>query len=80
MEASVWECVAFEISNSPGIKERAVQQRAVIVVAHVVGHLHLSGACGRGVVGVDLDAVLRVPHIQQQDVKVEDGIGRDDVA
>lgn len=66
-------------SNSPGIEERPVQQRAVIVVAHVVGHLHLSGASGRGVVRVDLDAVLWVPHIQQQDVEVEDGIGRDDV-
>lgn len=65
--------------GSPGVKECPVQQRAVVVVAHVVGDLHLPGANGRRVVGVDLDAVLRVPHVQQQDVKVEDGIGGDDV-
>lgn len=67
------------VESSPGVKERPVQQRAVVVVAHVVGDLHLPGASGRRVVGVDLDAVLRVPHVKQQDVKVEDGIGRDDV-
>lgn len=67
------------IQNQPGIKECPVQQGAVIVVADVVRHLHFSGAGGGGVVGVDLDAVFRVPHIEQQDVKVEDGIRRDDV-
>lgn len=30
-------------------------------------------------VGLDLDAILRVPDIQQQDIKVEDGIRRDEV-
>lgn len=49
------------------------------MVANVVRHLHFSGADGGGVVGVALDAVLRVPHIEQQDVKVEDRIRRDDV-
>ena len=50
------------------------------MVAYVVRHLHLSVAGLGRVVGVDLDAVLRVPHVEQQDVKVEDGVRRDDVA
>lgn len=65
--------------NKPGIKQRPVQQGAIIVVANVVRHLHLSGADRGCVVGVGLDAVLRVPHVEQQDVKVEDGVRRDDV-
>ncbi len=67
------------IHNKPGIKQCAVQQGAIIVVTNVVRHLHLSGADGGCVVGVGLDAVLRVPHVEQQDVKVEDGVRRDDV-
>lgn len=63
----------------PGIEQRPVQQGAVIVVPNIVGHLHLPGADGGRVVGLDLDAVLWVPDIEQQDVKVEDGIGRDEV-
>lgn len=68
------------MESSPGVKERPVQQRAVVVVAHVVRDLHLPAAGGRHVVGVNLDAVLRVPHVQQQDVEVEDGVGGDDVS
>lgn len=56
--------------NKPGIKERPIQQGAVVVVADIVRNLHLSGAGRRGVVGVALDAILRVPHIEQQDVKM----------
>lgn len=67
------------LQNKPGIKERPVQQGAIVVVANVVRHLHLSGAGGRRVVGVALDAVLWVPHVEQQDVKMEDRVRRDDV-
>lgn len=63
----------------PGIKQRAIQQRAVIVVSNKVGHLNLPGADGGRVVGLDLDAILRVPDVQQQDIKVEDGVRRDEV-
>lgn len=65
------------LQNKPGIKEGPVQQGAIVVVANVVGHLHLPGAGGGGVVGFDLDAILRVPHVEQQDVKMEDCVGRD---
>lgn len=63
----------------PGVKECPVQQGAVVVIAHKVRNLHLSGAGGRSVVGVDLDAVVRVPHIQQQNIKMEDGVRRDEI-
>lgn len=66
--------------NEPGVKQGPVQKGAVVVVPHVVRHLHLPGAGRRGVVGVALDAILMVPHVEQQNVKVEDGVGRDDVA
>lgn len=81
-----WLCAHTGFANvqstkrvEPGIKQRAIQQRAVVVVPNKVGHLDLPGADGGLVVGLDLDAVLRVPDIQQQDVKVEDGIRRDEV-
>lgn len=63
----------------PGIKQRPIQQGAIIVVSNVVGHLHLPGADGGRVIGLDLDAVLGVPHIKQQDIKVENGIRGDEV-
>lgn len=31
-------------------------------------------------VSVDLHAVLWAPHVQQQDVKMKDGVRRDDVS
>lgn len=49
------------------------------MVADVVRHFHLSRADGGCVVSVCLDAILGVPHIEEQDVKVEDGVRRDDV-
>lgn len=67
------------MQDKPGIKEGPVQQGAVIVVADVIRHFHLSGADGGRVVSVYLDAILGVPHIEEQDVKVEDGVRRDDV-
>lgn len=62
----------------PGVEQRPIQQGAVVVVSNVVGHLHLPGADGGRVVGLGLDAVLWVPDIEQQDVKVEGGIRGDD--
>lgn len=44
--------------NKPGIKERSIQQGAVVVVADVVRNLHLSGADQRGMVGVTLDTIF----------------------
>lgn len=72
-------CTKFKKSLTPRIKQRPIQQCSVIVVSDKVGHLNLPGADGGRVVGADLDAILRVPDIEQQDVKVEDGIGRDEV-
>ena len=71
--------VVMKVWNKPGIKERSIQQGAIVVVADVVRNLHLSGADQRGMVGVTLDAIFWVPYIEQQDVKMENGVGRDDV-
>lgn len=71
--------VGIVTQNKPGVKESPIQQRSIVVVTDVVRHLHLSRADGGCVVSVDLDAVLWVPHVKQQDVKVKDGVGRDDV-
>lgn len=49
------------------------------MIADEIRDLHLPGADGGQMVCVDLNAVLRVPHVQQQNVKVEDGVRRDDV-
>lgn len=67
------------IQNKPGIEERPIQQRPVVVIADKVRHLHLSGAGLWCVVGVGLHAIVRAPHVEQQDVKVQDGVRRDDV-
>lgn len=74
VSANVWR----EAGVKPGVKQRPIHQGAVVVVSDVVGHLHLPGADGGRVVGLDLDAVLRVPDIEEQDVKVEGGIRRDE--
>jgi len=76
---TVDEVIEGILRDEPGIKQGPVQKGAVVMVSNEVGNLHLSGADGGGVVSVDLDAVLCVPHIEQKNVKVEDGVGRDEV-
>ena len=62
----------------PGVKGGAIQQRAGVVVAHVVTVLDHPGAVGWAKQGAHLHGVLLVPYIQQDHVKVEGGIGGDE--
>ena len=63
---------------SPGVEGSAIQQRAVVVVAHKVTVLDHPGAVGWAQQGAHLHGVVLVPYIQQDHVKVEGGIGGDE--
>lgn len=63
---------------SPGVEGSAIQQRAVVVVAHKVTVLDHPGAVGWAQQGAHLNGVLLVPYIQQDHIKVEGGIGGDE--
>ena len=49
------------------------------MVTDEVGHLDSAAALLGLIVGLGLDFVFRIPDIQEQDVEVQDGVGRDDV-
>lgn len=78
LEKSPWP-KPIRVPLLPRVKECTVQQCAIVVVPHKVGHIYSPGTRLRLVVGLHLDLVLWIPDIQQQHIKMQHRIRWDDV-
>lgn len=65
---------------SPGVKGLTGEQGAVVVVTDEIRRRRHAVAARRLADDADLHLVLGVPHVQQQDIKNQDGVRRDHTA